>query len=54
MKWCPSPGCDYACENPDLSERIVTCKCGTSFCFKCGEENHEYSNFNFFSKHIYR
>lgn len=40
MKWCPAPGCDWACENANFSGQYVTCKCGNTFCFSCGKENH--------------
>mmetsp|Transcript_1826 Transcript_1826/g.2594 ORF Transcript_1826/g.2594 Transcript_1826/m.2594 type:complete len:270 (-) Transcript_1826:673-1482(-) len=43
VKWCPNPKCDVCCERSDLSVNVVEveCKCGTDFCFKCGELAHK-------------
>ena len=40
VKWCPRPGCEYACEYPKNRARDVVCVCGYSWCFKCGLEAH--------------
>ena len=40
VKWCPyTKDCQYAVERidaTDLSDSVVNCQCGNSFCFKCG------------------
>lgn len=40
VRWCPYPGCDFCLEFADLGRSDVMCKCGNSFCFKCGGESH--------------
>lgn len=47
LKWCPAPDCGYAIEC-NISENqllkivpIVTCNCGHTFCFGCGNDNHQ-------------
>ncbi|GJU79446.1 zinc finger, C6HC-type containing protein [Tanacetum coccineum] len=42
IKWCPSPGCDYAVEFDDNFEEDynVTCDCKYAFCWKCMEDAH--------------
>lgn len=43
MKWCPSPGCNYAVKVDILEKhgRSVTCKCGHTFCFQCSGNAHD-------------
>jgi len=41
VKWCPRPGCDKAVEYKKKGMKKVTCACGYSFCFGCGQEDHE-------------
>lgn len=43
LRWCPSPGCTFAIRvNRLLAYRQnCTCKCGYTFCFNCGDENHD-------------
>lgn len=36
VRWCPYKGCDYCIEFQDFGSKDVLCKCGNSFCFKCG------------------
>lgn len=39
MRHCPAPRCDKVA----IGQGVVTifCSCGTTFCFKCGEDAHE-------------
>lgn len=43
VKWCPSPGCEYAVQidvvNLDASREVV-CDCSHKFCWNCLEECH--------------
>lgn len=41
IKWCPQKNCNYISERSDycLKETVI-CKCGNSFCFSCGKEDH--------------
>eukprot|EP00456_Euglypha_rotunda_P009057 TRINITY_DN1191_c0_g1_i4.p1 TRINITY_DN1191_c0_g1~~TRINITY_DN1191_c0_g1_i4.p1 ORF type:complete len:530 (+),score=90.38 TRINITY_DN1191_c0_g1_i4:152-1591(+) len=41
VKWCPRAGCDKAVEYKKKGMKKVTCACGYSFCFGCGQEDHE-------------
>jgi len=41
VKWCPRPGCDKAVEYKRKGMKKVVCACGYSFCFGCGQEDHE-------------
>lgn len=41
IKWCPRPGCDKAVEYKKKGMKRVQCACGYSFCFGCGQEDHE-------------
>lgn len=41
LRWCPSPDCNYAIKVLYVDTRPVTCKCGHTFCFACGENWHE-------------
>lgn len=40
VRWCPYQGCDYCVEYKEYGISDVQCKCGNSFCFKCGQESH--------------
>ncbi|KAL5707848.1 RBR-type E3 ubiquitin transferase [Ranunculus cassubicifolius] len=41
IKWCPSPGCEYAVEFDIGSDNYdVSCKCKHGFCWNCIEEAH--------------
>ena len=41
IKWCPQKNCNYIVEKNDFSMKdTVSCNCGVSFCFKCGNEDH--------------
>lgn len=41
LRWCPSPDCGNAIKVACHDSRPVTCKCGTVFCFGCGEAWHD-------------
>ncbi|KAH9825448.1 E3 ubiquitin-protein ligase dbl4-like [Teratosphaeria destructans] len=47
LKWCPAPNCMYAVEcgvkNRDLNRIVPTvhCDCKHSFCFGCGQPDHQ-------------
>ena len=38
-RFCPAPGCEKVVIGKGVKD--VTCTCGHTFCFKCGEETHE-------------
>ncbi|WOK96608.1 putative E3 ubiquitin-protein ligase ARI7 [Canna indica] len=41
IKWCPSPGCDYAVNfNINSIRYDVCCNCSHTFCWSCTEEVH--------------
>jgi ariadne-1 len=40
FRWCPSPGCSFAADYPNLGIKEIKCKCYFMFCFACGEEAH--------------
>ncbi|WZY81638.1 probable E3 ubiquitin-protein ligase ARI11 [Brassica napus] len=43
IKWCPSPGCEYAIDfaSGSRSEHYdVSCLCSYEFCWNCGEDAH--------------
>eukprot|EP01121_Diplochlamys_sp_Union-15-3_P002140 TRINITY_DN1185_c0_g1_i2.p1 TRINITY_DN1185_c0_g1~~TRINITY_DN1185_c0_g1_i2.p1 ORF type:complete len:622 (+),score=122.87 TRINITY_DN1185_c0_g1_i2:56-1921(+) len=40
VTWCPAPNCGHAITTDMVSRRVVTCKCGFSFCFTCHNEAH--------------
>nr|VDD14436.1 unnamed protein product [Brassica rapa] len=41
IKWCPSPGCEYAVDFGGESENYdVSCLCSYEFCWKCCEDAH--------------
>jgi ariadne-1 len=42
-RWCSAPGCGRAIVvdvNPSIRTSEVTCECGHSMCFRCGNEAH--------------
>lgn len=39
--WCPSTGCNNAVKMTSPEARVVTCLCGTSFCFLCRQPPHD-------------
>ncbi|XP_033215789.1 potential E3 ubiquitin-protein ligase ariadne-1-like [Belonocnema kinseyi] len=41
LRWCPSPGCKNAIKVEFVESRCVTCTCGHTFCFFCGENCHD-------------
>ncbi|CAA7041657.1 unnamed protein product [Microthlaspi erraticum] len=60
IKWCPSPGCDYAvdflgsCGSDESENYDVSCLCSYDFCWKCGEEAHRPVNCDTVSKWIFK
>ncbi|OLY80095.1 E3 ubiquitin-protein ligase dbl4 [Smittium mucronatum] len=47
LTWCPGVDCDKAIELPSFNKvtsrytvSMVTCSCGTSFCFNCKNQDH--------------
>ncbi|KAI5651602.1 IBR domain, a half RING-finger domain-containing protein [Phthorimaea operculella] len=41
LRWCPSPDCSNAIKVAYVEAAPVTCRCGHTFCFACGENWHE-------------
>ncbi len=41
MRWCPAPNCSNAIKAQYYDAQQVTCSCGHSFCFGCGEPWHD-------------
>ena len=42
IKWCPKPNCNKAIYSTQTGgTRTVTCQCGYSWCFTCGENSHQ-------------
>ena len=47
LRWCPAPNCEYAIEcavaprQLDVVIPTVKCECLTTFCFGCGEADHQ-------------
>jgi ariadne-1 len=41
MRWCPAARCTFAVRALQSSLSAVKCRCGTPFCFQCGEDNHD-------------
>ena len=40
MRWCPGQRCNLAVRVFNSALLAVKCRCGHSFCFQCGEDNH--------------
>ena len=41
-KWCPKAGCGRIIEKFEYTlQKSLTCVCGETYCYKCGEESHE-------------
>ncbi|KAK3604433.1 hypothetical protein CHS0354_013833 [Potamilus streckersoni] len=40
LRWCPAPECGHAVKVSHYDTKPVTCKCGYTFCFACGENWH--------------
>ncbi len=40
IRWCPAAGCQYFVSLLYGLPEYVKCKCGTMFCFSCGNEPH--------------
>lgn len=41
LRWCPSPDCSSVIRVQHVESRPVTCRCGHTFCFACGNNWHE-------------
>ncbi|XP_013390777.1 E3 ubiquitin-protein ligase arih1 [Lingula anatina] len=41
LRWCPAPDCGRAVKVNYPDARPVTCQCGHTFCFSCGETWHD-------------
>lgn len=41
LRWCPAPDCGHAVKVQYFDTKPVTCKCGHTFCFACGENWHD-------------
>ncbi|XP_022667404.1 potential E3 ubiquitin-protein ligase ariadne-1-like isoform X1 [Varroa jacobsoni] len=41
LRWCPKPECTNAIKVSYVEARAVTCNCGHTFCFACGENWHD-------------
>ncbi|CAP27227.2 Protein CBG07145 [Caenorhabditis briggsae] len=40
LKWCPGPNCENAVKSDYCNPHLVTCTCGTRFCFSCCDDFH--------------
>lgn len=40
VKWCTRPNCNNVVEDRSGAPKAVSCKCGNSFCFHCGDGAH--------------
>lgn len=41
LRWCPQPECNNAIKVQYVDTQPVTCSCGHTFCFSCGENWHD-------------
>lgn len=41
LRWCPAPDCGHAVKVAHYDTKPVTCLCGHTFCFNCGENWHD-------------
>lgn len=41
LRWCPAPDCGHVVKVVHYDCKPVTCKCGHTFCFGCGENWHD-------------
>ncbi|GFO21343.1 E3 ubiquitin-protein ligase arih1 [Plakobranchus ocellatus] len=41
LRWCPAPDCGHAIKVAHHDAKPVTCHCGHTFCFSCGENWHD-------------
>jgi len=41
LRWCPAPDCGHAVKVAHHDCKPVTCNCGHTFCFACGENWHD-------------
>ncbi|PIC49585.1 hypothetical protein B9Z55_008138 [Caenorhabditis nigoni] len=40
LKWCPGPNCENAVKSDYCNPHLVTCTCGTRYCFSCCDDFH--------------
>ncbi|EGT47606.1 hypothetical protein CAEBREN_15615 [Caenorhabditis brenneri] len=41
LTWCPADYCSKAVKVVNTGTRLITCPCGTIFCFTCGNDGHD-------------
>ncbi|XP_013780319.1 E3 ubiquitin-protein ligase arih1-like [Limulus polyphemus] len=41
LRWCPAPDCNHVVKVQFVDVQPVTCTCGNTFCFHCGENWHD-------------
>lgn len=41
LHWCPTPDCGHVIKASQFDVKPVTCVCGHTFCFACGENWHD-------------
>jgi ariadne-1 len=47
VRWCPEKGCDNCIEMKNyVGSDYILCKCGSSFCWKCGKQAHRPASCN--------
>lgn len=46
MSWCPTDDCNTCIKVVGTNYQEIRCKCGTSFCIKCGKDNHSPASCN--------
>ncbi|PIC53308.1 hypothetical protein B9Z55_003066 [Caenorhabditis nigoni] len=40
MRWCPGVDCGRMVKSSSKDPHVVSCQCGTQFCFSCGNDGH--------------
>lgn len=52
LRWCPTPDCGHVIKGQYVSDKPVTCRCGHTFCFACGQNWHDPVKCNILRKWI--